>query len=198
MDALELTPQPGEIDYQDENYPDIRTGWQIEDLGALGWALERLGEIQGEIAQIDALRLQAIARIEARAATLAARAKAGGAFLESAVFSYMNRARKELLGGGKKKSRSLPTGTIGWRAKAAQIVMVDEAAAMEWAKSQPVEDDILRVKLEINKKILNDRFKATGEVPPGFDIAPEEETPYVKAEVPALALVTAPAALKGV
>ncbi len=167
--------------------PPIDDGLVIRDIGMLAWAVERLGEAQAEIAENEALKVQAIARIEARVAKLNETVRAAAARLEDHVRAYMTMHRDELVR-GKKKSRSFPSGTVGWRMKPARLVVVDEAALLAWAKSQPVEEDLVRVKYEVNKKALDVAFASTGEVPPGCNVQSEEETPYVKPEVPELAL----------
>jgi phage host-nuclease inhibitor protein Gam len=176
------------IEYQDETDPTVRGPWEIENLGTLAWALERMGELTAETQENDALKLQAIARLEARVTQLNARAKGGIEFFRARILSYMARARPELLKGGKKKSRALPSGTIGWRSKGGRLVVQDEDAALAWAKEQPVEADFVRVKFELNRKALAELFKTTGEVPPGCDVEAEYDDPYIDPVVPTLSL----------
>ena len=181
-----------DLEYQDETDPTVRGPWEIENLGSLAWALERMGDLMAEAEENEALKLQAVARLEARVGQLNARAKAGLAFFESRIRSYMASHRDELLKGGKKKSRALPAGTVGWRSKGGRLTVRDEAAALAWAKEQPVEADFVRVKFELNRKALAELFKTTGEVPAGCDVEPEEDVPYVDPVVPTLSLEKAP------
>lgn len=176
------------VEYQDETDPTVRGPWEIENLGSLQWALERMGDLMAEVEENEALKLQAVARLESRVGQLNARARAGLVFFQARILSYMARARPELLKGGKKKSRALPSGTIGWRTKGGRLTVRDEVTALAWAKDQPVEADFVRVKFELNRKALQDLFKATGEIPPGCDVEPEEDVPYVDPVVPTLSL----------
>jgi len=84
-----------------------------------------------------------------------------------------------LLKGGSKKSRTFPAGSVGWRKVASKLKVVDEAAALDWARADG-NPSLIRVKVELNRAALGEHFKSTGEVPPGCEVEPEGETCYVK------------------
>jgi phage host-nuclease inhibitor protein Gam len=171
------------------SYEDVepRPGWRAASLSDLEWCLERMGEAQRIMAENAALAEEAIGRIRARLAALNASQERTAQYFEAQAKCYAETARVELLGKGKKKSRDLPSGSVGWRKSGGGLVVTDEAACLEWAKAQ---DDLslVRVKVELSKTALKDRFKATGECPPGCDIEPESETLYVKPVVPEVVL----------
>lgn len=190
LDELEQrqAEQSLEPEYQDDFDPAVRDGWQIEGLSSLEWALERMGELAAEIAENNALKLQWIARIEARVAALNRTAQRGVAFFERAVEFYARTHREDLLRGGKKKSRTLPSGVVGWRSKAQRLEVVDQDAYLAWAREQPIESGLVRIKLEPAMKPLQALFATTGEIPPGCEVREAEESLYVEPIVPPLAL----------
>src|SRR5690349_5271651 len=125
MSTNGITAEHRIVEYQDETDPTVRDGWSIQNLGGLQWALERMGDLATEVAELDVLKLQAIARIEARTVKLTARARSGVAWFESRIREYMAAHREELLRGGKKKSRDLPSGRVGWRSRGGKLKVVD-------------------------------------------------------------------------
>lgn len=87
------------------------------------------------------------------------------------------------LAGGKKKSLTLPWGTVGLRKKAAAIDISDPDALLAATRTDEslAAAGILKVPAPtISKSALNDYFKSTGEVPPGCIAISESETFYVK------------------
>lgn len=170
--------------------------WTIDGPSSLNWALERMSEQQAQIDENDALAKEAVERIRARLEECNAPARRSLAYFEGQIKLYAESHRGELIGGGKKKSRALPAGTIGWRKSGGKIVIMDEAACLAWARQQPIEADLVRVKVEPNKTAINDWFKANGEVPPGCELEPEAEAIYIKPEPLALNLGTPAPALK--
>ena len=57
-----------------------------------------------------------------------------------------------------------------------------------WLLAQPVEAGLYRMKVSPEMRALQDRFKTTGEVPPGMDVVPESESITVEAIAPERAL----------
>lgn len=150
--------------------------WQITTLGGADWTISRLIDLRREAERADELEREAIERVKTRADRLRERAERGRRFFEGKLRSWAEAHRDELLGGGKKKSISLLAGSVGWRKSGGGLRMVDEAKALEWARSQPVEADALRIKESVNVAAVKKAFKATGEVPSGFDVEPEVES----------------------
>lgn len=79
---------------------------------------------------------------------------------------------------GRRKSRSLPHGTIGYRARPDTLEIVDPAAALAFAKAYGLE-----TKETVNKTPLLQYFKAGGVVPDGCEYVEGAETFYVRTEV---------------
>lgn len=150
--------------------------WQITTPGSADWALSRLIDLRREAARADELEREAVARVKVRADALRARAERGRQFFESKLRSWAEANRAELLGGGKNKSVALLNGSCGWRKSGGGLRVVDEAAALEWARQQPVEADALRVKESVNVAAIKAAFKRSGEIPSGFEIEPEIES----------------------
>lgn len=165
--------------YQDEQDALVREGWRIEDMAAADWALRRLAELQRTVAENEAVLKASIERLKERTKRLNAQHERGIAFFEGKLREFAEPRKAELLT-GKKKSRSLPSGDIGWRSVAEKLAVVDEAAAIEWARTQPVESELLRIKEEVNKAALAAHYRESGEVPPGCDVSPAREEFHVK------------------
>lgn len=159
------------------------TAWSIEGRDSLEWAMGKLAEDVEEVRRIDAARDAAIARVNARAEELAAKVKARGAFLLGKVEEYARTHRKDLIR-GKTKTASLLHGDIQYRTSPEKIEVENAEPALDWARAQPVEADMVRVKYEINKRALNEHFKQTGEIPPGCVVHPESESIIIRPEQP--------------
>jgi phage host-nuclease inhibitor protein Gam len=125
------------------------------------------------------------ARIDKRAAELTARAERGAAFFRYRLAEYAHAQRAFLLGGGKKKSRELVGGTLGWRSRSGRLVVEDEAALNAWLERQPVESGLYTVRVKAVMAALNAYFAGTNEIPPGCIWDPGGETFYVKVQPPA-------------
>ena len=74
------------------------------------------------------------------------------------------------------------------RAEGGGLVVVDKDAALEWARSQPVELGLVRIKEELSVKEFRAHCEPNGVVPPGCEWADETETVVVTAAGDALAL----------
>ena len=169
-------------EYQDEEMPEARPGWHIGDLGALDWALSRVADLEREMAENERLAALAIERIRLRTLKLNERAARGVQFFSGRIREYAELHRAELLGGGKKKSRALVHGTVGWRKKGGGLSVTDVEALLAWARAQPVEAELLRIKEEPALSAIKKHYAATGEVPDGCDVEPEVEEFTLKTE----------------
>jgi phage host-nuclease inhibitor protein Gam len=173
---------------------DVPEGWRLDSLSSLEWALEELAATQRQAAENVALMQQAHERLDLRLAAINRPLESRAQFLETAILEYTKSHRAELLT-GKKKSREFPGGTVGFRKTGGKLTVTDEAACLAWAKEQPLEEGLYRVKVELSKSALNAHLKACGEVPPGCDLEEETEAAYVKpaADLPRLPAVPVPA-----
>lgn len=81
---------------------------------------------------------------------------------------------------GKKKSREVGYGTYGVRRVPARLSVPDPAALLAWAKTQA--PDLIQQKIDerVPHKLLEARYKDTGELPPGTEYEPEREQPFAK------------------
>lgn len=178
--AAEPGPEERYVDADDET---VAEGyWRIEDLGGLDWALSRIADLEREQAENAEIVGAQIDRLRARLEKLNAQAERGLRFFRSQVAAYAEAHRAELLGGGKKKSRALPSGVIGWKKVPAKAVVTDEAALLEWARSQPVELELVRITEKPAWSDIKKQIEATGEVLPGTDYQPEGEALTIKTE----------------
>ena len=154
--------------YLDEESPEVNERWHVESLVDADWALKRICDLEREIAENQAIEAANIERIRARTATLNERAERGVRFFTAAIQAWAERHRAELCP-GKKKSRALAHGSIGWRQTGGGLSVTDEAKLLEWAKAQPKEWGVLRVKEEPALGVIQKVCEASGEVPPGTE-----------------------------
>lgn len=166
--------------YVDEERPTVTELWSPSTIEEADWALSRLLDAQTEQAEIERLHAAAVARLEERKAQLLKKPQHAMRFFEGSIRKFAEANRKELLKGGKAKSRKLMFGELGWKKTGGQPVKTDEKALLEWARSQPVESEFLRVKEEPNWSEIKKAIAKTGEAVPGTDFEPESETFYVK------------------
>lgn len=157
-------------------------GWTIADLDTLDWALSRMADSEREVEENNKLAQEAIGRIKLKTEILNERAEKAIAFFRSQIAAYAETHRAELLGGGKKKSRTLLHGTIGWRKKGGALEMKDAAALLDWARLQPIESNVLRIKEEPAWDVIKKSYPdaKSGEIPPGCDVVPETEEITIK------------------
>lgn len=179
-EALQMLP-PSPVDgYQDEERPEVAGPWRIESVEQADWALFRLGELERQMQENTLAAEVRIAELRARLAYINAQAQRGADFFRWKLQQYALEAREELLGGGKKKTRDLPSGSISFRSKGGGLQVVDRDALLAWAVEQPVELGLYRVKQEPALDEVKRHFKKTGELPPGTDLEPEREEVVVK------------------
>lgn len=154
--------------------------FRIKDSADLDWALARLGALRKEVAENNAAAAQAVFRINARRDRLNATVERGIAFFTAQIAFFCEQNRKTLLGGGKKKSRALIHGTVGWKKTGGAPVIRDQEALLKWAQAQSYELGFLRIKEEPAWDAIKEHAKTTGELPPGVELSPEAETFEVK------------------
>jgi phage host-nuclease inhibitor protein Gam len=191
-ETMEPAPKPDAVppelaDYSDDQDLSVGAGWSIESLGSADWALSRLGECEAESREILAQAAEAKRRIDKRADALRLKAERGIAFFKFKLLGYAETHRGALLRGSK-KSHDFVHGRIGWRSKPERLVVKDEAELLAWLSAQPIELGLYRVKLEPEMKALQTLFKTQGEIPPGCDVEPSQESITITAEAPESAL----------
>lgn len=169
-----------ELPVSDEQDP--AEGWTIQDVDAADWALARIADAERELAENARIIAGQIARLKMKEEQLAIPLQRRADFFRGAVAAYAITHRPELLGGGRKKSRTLPHGSIGWRKSGGKLTVTDKEALLEWARGQPVERNFVRIKEEPAVDEIKLACAVTGEVPPGAEISPEEEDLVIKAD----------------
>lgn len=171
----------------DELGAPMAPAWRVRHLEALNYALQRMGELEREIAENTAMAEEAKRRIDQRLEQLNRSVQWLTEFYRQRVTEYCESNRTELLGHGKKKSRKLIHGTVQWRATPEQFDIVNEDAALAWALEQVEQDptlDFVELKPRLRRAALLTHIRTTGELPPGVQRRPPEERFYVRPAEP--------------
>jgi phage host-nuclease inhibitor protein Gam len=163
---------------EDEDAPPI--GWTPTTLEDAEFCLKRLGAAQAELAEYERLFEWNVQQLKAQHEKFISRAKNREALFSSYLKAYAEENKDVLLKGGRKKSRELYNGTLGWRSPSPGLEVKDDAALLAWAKEQPEELGLVRTKEEPAVAKIQEHFKATGEVPPGTEPRPDKDVFYAK------------------
>jgi phage host-nuclease inhibitor protein Gam len=142
----------------------------------------RLGEAQAELDRFEEAESAEVARIEMRYMALCEPIEKRIAQLEELGREIARRADF-----GKKKSRAVGFGSYGRKTKREHVKIVDEAAAIAFARECAIPGG---VKVETVEKPVHKAIEpvviahvhATGEVPAGFEHEAERDEPFVKAQ----------------
>lgn len=179
----EDAPPPEISDYVDEEVPH---GWTISNLASADWALSRVADYEREIAENKQLLADGIARLKLKTDALNAKAEKSVAFFTWQLKRWATQNRPLLLKGGKKKSRPLLYGTIGWRASGGGFEVVDKDALLAWAQKQPVEFNLVRVTeepaIQAIKDWVMDGDGDPAKFPPGLKVGKPKDEFYVRAQ----------------
>lgn len=166
--------------YVDEERSDVTEKWEVKTLEEADWALSRVKDADVTVAEVERLHAAAVARLEVRRDELLRKPLHVKAFFSGLLRKYAEANRKDLLKGGKAKSRKLMFGSIGWRKSGGDPVITDKDALLAWCLKQPVESELLRVKQEPAWDAVKKHVKDTGEVVPGVSTSPETEVFEIK------------------
>jgi len=164
--------------YEDDERPEVKGPWRIQSLADLDWALERLGALEAERVSVIAQGEAACKRIWDRADVLTERLGRGAAFFEAKIEEYAQGNKDALLGGGKRKSRDVLFGRVGWREHPGHIHVTDEAALKKWLAAQENES-LYRTKIVPKMFELNQLYDADGTIPPGCEYKAAEDVFYI-------------------
>jgi phage host-nuclease inhibitor protein Gam len=171
--------------------------WQPTTIRDVEWALERIGEAEADIGEVQAQLAAAVAALNARAMTITERSNRRALWFRGLVEGWAAQHRDEVVR-GKVKSRELLGGTIAFRAKGEKLEVRDRPALVAWLETQDPTLGLARVKLEPEMKAIQEAFRATGVIPPGCEHVPATETITVTAEpLPSLEATPKQKALKG-
>jgi phage host-nuclease inhibitor protein Gam len=179
--VTDIIPTPPE--YQDDGYPEIRTGWQITDTGTFDWAFSILAKKKAAILSWEERAAAAKARIDAELDRSVKQLRYGIAFMEAQIARYSTEHREELLSlTGGKTIKAADGGKVQWRKQEGRLVVVDEDALGTWLREQ---DDVtlFRVKVAPDMKALQDNFKKNGVIPPGMEFVATQEKIYIEPAV---------------
>jgi phage host-nuclease inhibitor protein Gam len=171
------------LDYVDEENPEVRGPWKIQNLTSVDWALRRLGECEAEVSAIKAQAAAAIAAIDHRAGVLIQKAQGGAAFFGFKILQWAEHHPEEIHR-GKTKHRAFIHGRVGTKKKGGLLKVTDKEALVTWLRSQDPGLGFWRVKIEPEMKDLQDEYKKNGVVPPGMEVEEERDEIYVEAELP--------------
>ena len=81
--------------------------------------------------------------------------------------------------GGRRKSVSLPAGTVGFRSEPEKLAIDDEQAVICWAKKH--NPALVTIVEKLSKSALNEHLEKTGEIPDtGAHLEPAREKFYVR------------------
>lgn len=166
---------PGYTDEEDERVDDC---WRPESMVDADWCLKRLGDLQAQKESNEWLTSQALeretARLQLRLERMNESVERGIIFFTARLRGFWEAHKKDLLT-GRKKSRAFPHGTLGTRIQPARLEVQDAAKLIDWAASQKDPWRFVRVDVAPAMAEVQAHFKATGEVPPGCEVKPEDE-----------------------
>lgn len=160
--------------------------FSINSLALADWALQKIAEHQALMAENERLFQAKLERLEAAIAKEKLRLEEinkgparDSEFLTNHLRLFAELSRDTILKGSRKKSRALPSGTIGWRTKPASLEVKDEAKMLAWARAQK---DTRLLRLKPAWSVIKERCLKTGEIPDGCEAIPEVEVFEVKPE----------------
>jgi ssDNA-binding Zn-finger/Zn-ribbon topoisomerase 1 len=166
-------PSPGYTDEEDERVSD---GWSIATLADADWALKRLGDLKAEIASHQEIHERNVARLKLRLEHLVAKAERGVAFFEGQLKAFAESNKDKLLT-GRKKSRELQHGVLGFRAPRGGLQLTDPDKFVRWAEENKLEQ-LLRKTLAPAMAEVQKFHTETGMVPPGTEVKPTTEDKF--------------------
>jgi phage host-nuclease inhibitor protein Gam len=174
-------PDQIESVYVDDEDRTVFGPWTIATTVDLDWALSRLGALEAEMASLQAQVTAAEGRLRERADYLTAKIHHGVMFFRAKIEEHAVKNRESLLGGGKKKSRALLNGTVGWRKTQGKLEVLDKQAFLAWLERHPKEAGLYSVRIVPIMDALKDHYLRTKSIPPGCQWVDETDSFYVTA-----------------
>lgn len=117
--------------------------WQIQRDDRATWALHKLRAERRQLAEIDQLYAEELARLSAWRDQQRARHQRTADFFETHLIRYGWLLRSLDQPGKERKSHSLPAGTIKFR-QSTQVEITDEGALIEWAEGEGEHPEIVK------------------------------------------------------
>lgn len=151
-------------------------GFKVDDDEKAEWAVRKLARIRRKQSENKAIHDQELERISEWLKTVNDALERDAAYFEAVLTPY---ALQERSNG--RKSLVLPHGTVKTTGGRPKIEFESEDKFIEWAKENDAE--LLRIKHEINKKVLNDLItddfqviSTQGEIIPNVRVVPPTAT----------------------
>lgn len=190
-ESTELPPELQDYQFFDEGLHEFmgraaNSGerWEIDSLATADWALSRIADLEQEIAENDAVLEEHIARLRAKNDALNARAQRGMEFFTWHLQRWAEMNRETLLKGGKRKSRALHHGSIGWRKRPGGLQVIDSSTLLAWAEKQPAELGLVRYTAAPAVREIREWVEKQEELeslPPGLEVVEPKDEFVVKA-----------------
>jgi len=161
-------------DFEVDTEKQIHEGFQVDDDSKADWALRKLASIRRKQAENKAIFDAEVKRVAEWLDKVNTALEMDSAYFEAILRPYALLQRSE-----GRKSIVLPHGTIKTTSGRAKVEIESEEAFLEWAKTSFPE--VLRIKTEIDKKVLNGLItednqviSTQGEIVPAVRVIPAE------------------------
>lgn len=126
----------GELATAEDTLPERAQAWRIDGTGSAAWAMAHVARAEAALSDLTAQAVEWYGRIDAWLAHEAAPHRRTKEFFESQLERYALDRREA---DPKAKSLTLPDGKVSTTAKGAKVIVTDEEAAIEWARTHAPE-----------------------------------------------------------
>lgn len=137
---------------------EVDDGFHVRDEGAANWVVRRIASARAYRDRVQAWAAAEMRRAEREEQFFLARF---GAELEAWARDRLSTERK-------RKSISLPAGTVGFRAEPPRLSVIDEPQLVAWCRIHLAA--AIRTETTVLRTELMAYLKQTGEQPPGTDV----------------------------
>ena len=153
---------------------EVSETFSVKDLMSADWALGKIRHHEMNMSARAALAKEQIKRINE---WVERENRSDQNFVDYMATVLEPFAKAQLQDEKKKRSVSLPNGKVGFRKAGGGLNVIDEAAAIAWAKENCKE--AIKIKESILKKPLTTLMKEKGELADGCEPVPERDNFYV-------------------
>ena len=176
-DGLSALRADREAEVLDEAEERQQAGWALAAPADLAYALELLRVSTRRQADAERIATAEVGRVQAWLTRQRAQHDRRADWLRAAIASYAAPARA-LLCAGRAKSASFPAGRVGWRARPERLEVRDEEAFSSWCAAR----DLVRTRVEPDRRAATEQYRKTGEVPDGCDVVGGDEAFFVEVD----------------
>lgn len=148
---------------------EVNDRFRVRDEASASWVVRKVNEERAHRARVQTWYEAEMRRSERRERFLLQRF---GAELIEWARQYVARQFP------KRRSIHLPAGVIGFRTEPARIVVADEPKLLEWCRRHL--PSAVKVVEHVLKREIDNCIKASGEVPPGAELAGGGEKFFIK------------------